>query len=261
MITHIFIVSFIMLCIIYASGVLYAYLMADRLIFPKVIPSYQSHSKIITLDSSDGEKIAAIYLPVDTPEHLLLYSHGNGEDIGHIQPLLELFREHGIAVFAYDYPGYGLSSGQPSEAGVYAAADAAYQYITETLGYKPQQITLYGRSLGSGPSCWLAERYPVAGLIIDGGFSSTFRVMTKVSLLPWDKFNNLARLSTINAPILLMHGTLDRTVPFTHSLQNFAAIRGKKHNLWVEGAGHNDLIERADDKYWDTVLPFIRREL
>lgn len=81
---------------------------------------------------------------------------------------------------------------------VYAAAEAAFLYLVEEKGYAPESITLYGRSLGSGPSCWLAEGYPVAGLILDSAFSSTFRVLTGRKLLPFDKFDNLAILADLD---------------------------------------------------------------
>jgi hypothetical protein len=261
MIANISILLISTLCIVYAGGIVYAYTFSDKLIFPRFAPSYEDTEEILKLQSDDGESISALYLAANDAKHLLLYSHGNGEDLGEIRPLLEDFRSRGIAVFAYDYPGYGTSTGTASEVGVYAATEAAYRYVTQTLGYAPKAITLYGRSLGSGPSCYLAEHYPVGGLILDGAFSSTFRVMTRVKILPWDKFDNVARLPSIQCPTLLLHGTEDSTVPFAHALQNSAAIRGIKHTVWVEGAGHNDLIEQSGAAYWDTVLPFIQQEL
>jgi pimeloyl-ACP methyl ester carboxylesterase len=249
------------LCIIYAGLNAYALIYADGMIFPAPLSSYQQDAGIFKLPSRDGETIATYHLPAAGAQNLLLYSHGNGEDIGLARPFLELFTRAGIAVLAYDYPGYGTSSGRPSEAGTYAAIEAAYRHATETLGYRPEQITLYGRSLGSGPSSWLAEREPVAGLILDGAFTSTFRVLTGYKLLPWDKFDNHARLSKIRCPILIIHGTLDQTVPFSHALKNWKRIEGPKHRLFVEGAHHGNVIELAGREYWDTVLPFIQGNL
>lgn len=249
------------LCIIYAGLHAYALIVSDSMIFPAPLSSYQDDASIFKIRSSDGETIAAYLLSAEDSQSLLLYSHGNGEDIGMARPFLQLFTERGISVLAYDYPGYGTSSGQPSEAGSYAAIEAAYRYATETLGYRPEQITLYGRSLGSGPSAWLAEREPVAGLIFDGAFTSTFRVLTDNKLLLWDKFDNYARLPKIQCPILIIHGTLDRTVPFSHALKNWKRVDGPKHRLFVEGAHHGNVIELAGREYWDIVLPFIKGNL
>jgi fermentation-respiration switch protein FrsA (DUF1100 family) len=247
------------LALIYLSGVVYAASFADKMIFPHVPRSYVDSSDTIKLKASDGVDITTTYLEAPGSKRLLLYSHGNGVDIGMIREYLETFQTAGISVLAYDYPGYGTSSGVASEAGVYAAADAAYLHATQTLNFAPEQITLYGRSLGSGPSCWLAERYPIDRLILDGAFSSTFRVMTRIKILPWDKFDNLKRLrSSINRPTLIIHGVLDQTVPFDHAKQNWAALKGEKQKLWVAGAGHNNLKEVAGAIYWDTVLPFIK---
>lgn len=246
----------ITLAIAYLGGMAFAYLVADKMIFPYSGSSYPDSDELIKLSSSDGERITAYHLANNSSPQLLLYSHGNGEDLGNIRPTLETFQARGLSVFAYDYPGYGQSTGTPSEGGVYAAAEAAYVYATETLGYAPENITLYGRSLGSGPSCWLAELYPVRGLILDGAFSSTFRVLTKIRILPWDRFNNLARLPSIKCPVLLLHGVNDQTVPFTHALQNQKAIQAPVQSLWSDTAGHNDLIEQLGPTYWNTVLSF-----
>jgi pimeloyl-ACP methyl ester carboxylesterase len=101
----------------------------------------------------------------------------------------------------------------------------------------------------------------VAGLILDGAFTSTFRVMTGIKILPWDKFDNHARLPNIKCPILMIHGTDDRVVPFTQAQQNWKRIEGTKQKLFVQGAGHGDIIEIAGDNYWNIVLPFIQGEL
>ena len=249
------------LCIAYAGLNFYAAICANNLIFPAPPSSYLDNDQTLKLKASDGESISAYFLKADSYDRLLIYSHGNGEDIGQVRPLLQNFQQLGISILAYDYPSYGTSTGRSSEFGTYAAIDVTYRYATATLGYSPQKIMLYGRSLGSGPSTWLAERELVAGLILDGAFTSTFRVMTGIKLLPWDKFDNYARLPNIKCPILMIHGTEDRVVPFTHAQKNWTRIKGAKYKLFVQGAEHGDLIENAGDDYWDIVQPFILGEL
>jgi len=259
MLSNISLLLLLALGLTYLSGVIYAASFADKMIFPHVPPSYTDGSDTFKLKASDGETITATYLEAPGSRRVLLYSHGNGVDIGMIRQYLQTFQTAGISVLAYDYPGYGTSTGQASENGVYAAADAVYMHATQTLNFAPEQITLYGRSLGSGPSCWLAERYPIDRLILDGAFSSTFRVMTRIKVLPWDKFDNLKRLrSSITCPTLIIHGDEDQTVPFEHAKQNWKALKGVKQKLWVKGAGHNNLRQVAGAIYWDTVLPFIK---
>ena len=261
MIANVFILLVSGLCIAYAGLNFYAAICANNLIFPAPPSSYLDNDQTLKLKASDGESVSAYFLKADSCDRLLIYSHGNGEDIGQIRPLLQNFQQLGISVLAYDYPSYGTSTGQSSEFGCYAAIDVTYRYATETLGYSPQKIILYGRSLGSGPSTWLAEHELVAGLILDGAFTSTFRVMTGIKLLAWDKFDNYARLPNIKCPILMIHGTEDRVVPFTHAQKNWKRIKSAKHKLFVQGAGHGDLIENASDDYWNIVRPFILGEL
>jgi len=246
------------LAVIYAGMCLYAYLVADSMIFPAPAASYLDGPDILKLESADGAMISAYFLEAPDSKEVVLYSHGNGEDIGSIRPLLTQFQQRGISVFAYDYPGYGTSTGRPSESGVHAAAEAAYRYLTQQKGYAPASIVLYGRSLGRGPACRLAGRYPAAGIILDGAFSSTFRVMTQIKLLPFDKFDNLAILPKLDCPILLIHGKMDSVIPFAHALKNEAVLTGAAETLWIETANHNNLIEVGGDRYWDTVLRFIR---
>lgn len=244
--------------IVYVGLCLYAFVVSDSMIFPAPESSYSDGPEILKLNSPDGETVSTYFLEAPDSKDILLYSHGNGEDIGHIRPLLAQYQERGISVFVYDYPGYGTSTGEPSEKGVYAAAEAAFRYLTEEKGYPPESITLYGRSLGSGPACWLAERYPVSGLILDGAFSSTFRVMTNVKLLPFDRFDNLAILPKLDCPVLLIHGKQDQVIPFSHALKNEAALKGAAETLWIATANHNNLIALAGDGYWEPVLNFIQ---
>jgi len=254
---NILILLFAALSVIYVGLCAYAYVASDSLIFPSPEASYTDNSEIIKLSTSRGDMISALFFKAINSKHVLLYSHGNGEDLGMIRPTLEAYQNRGISVFAYDYPGYGTSTGQASEESVYAAIETAYLYLINELGYTPEVITLYGRSLGSGPSAWLAEHYPVSGLIIEGGFTSTFRVLTGVKLLPFDKFDNLARLPKLDCPILLIHGEQDAVVTFEHGLKNHKALNGANEVLWVAAAGHNDVIEQAGDGYWGVVRSFI----
>ncbi|MEM1221600.1 MAG: alpha/beta hydrolase [Verrucomicrobiota bacterium] len=251
-------IPLIIIALAYLGLVTYASAFANRLIFPYVEPSYEKSEAHIFLKSRDEERIAARYYAVKDSPKLILYSHGNGEDIGHGHLLYQMFQQNGVALLAYDYPGYGLSSGKATEKGAYAAIEAAYKYANETLGYQPEDIILYGRSLGSGPSCWLATQHRFGGIILDGAFTSTFRVLTQRKILPWDKFNNLKRIPSIDCPFLIIHGTKDQVVPFSHAKKNLAAVRSPKSKLWIEGARHNNYIAVAGDLYWKTVLNFIK---
>ncbi len=203
-----------------------------------------------------GDRLALLYLPNPAATFTLLYSHGNAEDLGVIQPLLTQYRDWGVAVLAFDYRGYGLSTGSPSEANAYADARAAYDYLTQTLRVPPEQIILYGRSLGGGVVTELATQVPVAGLILESTFTSAFRVVLPFPLFPFDKFTNQAKLPRLTVPILILHGTADEVVPFSHGQALYATANPPKFSLWVEGAGHNNFSAVAGDRHRQALQTF-----
>ncbi len=242
----------------YAGLALFAWLFAEALIFPVPPPGYQADERHLRLFPPGGEEIAALYLANPQARWTLLFSHGNGEDLGCLEPELEKYRQAGFAVMAYDYPGYGASEGRPTERGVFQAADAAYNYLTGGKGLDPGSIIAYGRSLGGAPSVDLAARRPLGGLILESAFVSAFRVVTRVKLLPWDMFDNSRKIQQIKCPVLIMQGTRDGIVPFSHGQRLLQLAPEPKTCLWVKGAGHNNLIERAGDRYWQALDNFIR---
>ncbi|MGI0498498.1 alpha/beta hydrolase [Limnospira platensis CENA597] len=241
---------------IYIIVGVWAYFKSDRLIFLPRPPSYEKTEDLTFLTTLDGVPIAALYLPNPTAQYTILYSHGNAEDLGDIRPRLESLRDIGFSVFAYDYPGYGLSGGTPSVAGAYQAIEAAYYYLTQVLQVPPERIIVYGRSVGSGPSTHLAARKLVGGLVIESGFISTFRVVTRIPIFPFDRFPNLANLQNVEVPVLIIHGDRDRVIPFHHGQRLYDDFDGPKMSLWVEGAGHNNVLEVAGDRYVETLLKF-----
>src|SRR5574342_467910 len=119
------------------------------MIFLPPAPSYPDMPDVIRLATASGERIAAVYLPNPRATYTMLFSHGNAEDLGGIRPLLPVLQDLGFSVLAYDYRGYGLSEGQPSERNVYADIDAAYDYLTRDARVQPGRLILYGRSLGA----------------------------------------------------------------------------------------------------------------
>ncbi|CAD5924883.1 alpha/beta hydrolase [Planktothrix agardhii] len=246
------------LIILYLAVGVWAYFYSEGLIFIPQPSSYQLTPEFLTLKTEPGVNITALYLPNPKAKYTILYSHGNAEDLGDIRIVLELLRQMGFAVFSYDYPGYGISTGKPSEQGAYQAIDAAYDYLTQQLKISPNQIIVYGRSVGGGPSVDLASRKPVAGLILESTFISTFRVKIDLPLYPFDKFANLSKIPLVKAPVLVIHGTVDQVIPFSHGQRLFAAVNTPKLSFWVTGADHNDVSEVAGDRYEQILKEFIQ---
>lgn len=242
---------------IYACLCLWAYFFAEGKIFFPQPSSYQDNQDIIKLTASDGVQISAVYLPNPQAKYTLLFSHGNAEDLGYLRSLLLQLRNMGFSVFAYDYHGYGTSGGKPSEINTYRDIDAGYNYLTQKLGISPNRIIAYGRSVGTGPTVDLASRQRLAGLILESPFISAFRVVTRIPIVPFDKFNNLDKIKKINCPLLIMHGKADEVIPFAHGQQLYASALEPKQFFEVETATHNDVMLVAGTEYIKKIQQFI----
>lgn len=233
----------------YGGLFLFGIFAADYMIFPAPRPSYAvTAPDLIRLPLTGGGEVAAFWLPAPEAKTAILYFHGNAQDLGMIRTRLEYIRANsGCAVLAVDYPGYGLSEGKPSEDGTLRAADAAYGHLAGVRGFTPENIVIWGSSLGSGPSVDLAARRHVKGVILEAPFTSTFRTVTKVKIVPFDRFDNLAKIDRVQSPLLIIHGDRDRVVPFEQGKQlvaaavnapvrRFVPVRGAEHNLAADDA-------------------------
>lgn len=243
------------LAFIYGCLVVVAVFFAEKLIFFPPEPGYQDGPQILKLTSTTGDLIAAIERPAKAGFPTLLYSHGNAEDLGDVFGLARIWEDEGFGVLAYDFPGYGRSSGKPLEHTCEAAIEAAWDYLTKTKGIDPSRIVIVGRSVGGGPSVWLAERKTPAGLILMCPFTSAFAVRIPLPILPCDRFPNLKRIPQVKCPLLVMHGEEDSLINPSHGrkLVEAATVTDKRF-ISIPGAGHNDLYEGG----WEIIEPAIR---
>jgi pimeloyl-ACP methyl ester carboxylesterase len=213
----------------------------NHLIFqPPAINYSADDSHIVMLEGE--ERLACFWLPPpDGNAALLLWSHGNAEDLGHLGPLFTELHGRGFGILAYDYPGYGASEGTPDESACYAAASRAWDFATTQQGIRPERILLVGQSVGSGPATWLAKREDAAGLVLISPFLSAFRTLTRIPLFPGDKFSNISRISDVGLPLLVIHGTRDEVIPFSHGRTLHDRHPGPKRFVAIEDAGHNTI--------------------
>jgi len=232
---------------------------ADRIIFQPPPSSYKDAEPYFKLESG-REKIpvSALYLPNPKASYTILYSHGNAEDLGDIKPYLEQLRSCGFAVMAYDYRGYGASKGKASEQGCYDDIAAAYSYLTLSLGIPSSRIIVFGRSVGGGPATDLASRNPVGGLILESPFTTAFRVVTSIPLMPFDKFRNISKIGKVKCPLLVIHGTDDRVISYWHGEKLFSLANEPKKLFTVKGAGHNNLPYVAGKSYWQAIVAYAK---
>lgn len=242
---------FVLLCVL-----MFTFSCTDKIIFHPPTDIYDDLGDIVRIDTGAGEKIAAMYFENSEAVYTILFSHGNAEDIGQNRFFFEMLRDHGFSVLAYDYRGYGLSDGRASEKNTYEDIEAAYGYLRGELKVSPDNIIVYGRSVGAGPSLYLATKEKFAGLILESPFTSVFRVVTRIGILPFDKFDNLSRIRKVDCAVLVMHGEADSIVPSWHGKKVYETANEPKMHFWVEGAGHNELLWKAGDRYWETMEKF-----
>ncbi len=245
--------------IVYGSAVLFAVFLSDRVIFQPSPASYTRASLPLTMVPVGEDSLAVRFLPDTSASCTFIFSHGNAEDLGDVEGTLQQLHGLGCAVLGYDYRGYGLSKGGRASA-TRARRDiaAVYRFAVDDLHVPPGQIILYGRSVGSGPTMDLASHSVVGGIVLESAFTGIFTVVTGAPLLPFEKFPNLRSIRRVTVPLLVIHGTNDAVVPFRNGQRLFAAARGPKWSLFVEGAGHNDVASIAGKRYENAVRAFSR---
>ena len=219
---------------------------------------------------SDGLRLHAWWIPVEAGVERCgsaIYLHGNAGHLAQRGEIAANFARLGLDVLLFDYRGYGLSEGRPTEEGLYRDADAAYMYLTETLSVEHDDIMVIGNSLGSAVAVDLAVRRPVAGLVLLGALTSTVEVARRAYgwlpdwLLDWEtpRFDALERAPRIEVPVLMAAGSKDRVVPQAESRRVFDAIDAPKAWYSIEGADHGELF--GDEGLWRVLHAFTRRVL
>ncbi|KAJ8775288.1 hypothetical protein K2173_020292 [Erythroxylum novogranatense] len=199
---------------------------------------------VLKLDTKRGNQVVAVYFKNPAASLTLLYSHGNAADLGQMYDLFcELSLHLRVNLMGYDYSGYGQSSGKPTEQNTYADIEAAYRCLEEKYGVKEENIILYGQSVGSGPTLDLAARLQrLRAVVLHSPIASGLRVMYPVKRTYWfDIYKNVDKIPFVNCPVLVIHGTADDVVDWSHGKQLWDLCKEKYEPLWVKGGNHCDL--------------------
>jgi fermentation-respiration switch protein FrsA (DUF1100 family) len=218
----------------------------------------------VRLTSTIGTLIHAWFLPHEANTGAVLVSHGNGGNLSHRVNLIEaLHHSLGRSILIYDYPGYGHSGGKPSEAGCYAAGEAALQWLTGQARVPARQVVLLGESLGSGVAVELARRWEHEALVLLFPFTSLPAVARHhypwlpANVLMSNRFDNLSKIGGCRQPVFITHGTADQLVPFhqgetlfaaAHEPKRFLPLEGHSHNLWVGELFFRELRRFLDEQ-------------
>ncbi|HYB12892.1 MAG TPA: alpha/beta hydrolase [Myxococcota bacterium] len=180
-------------------------------------------------------------LPSAGPIPLLVFAHGNGELIDSWVGAFDEPRRWGLGALLVEYPGYGRSSGSPSEASITEAMTGAYDLATALPGVDPRRVVAYGRSLGGGAACALAHRRPVTALVLESTFTSVRSLARRYGLpgfLVLDPFDNLSVVQSYAGSLLIVHGTHDELIPPANAAKLHAVA--PRSELVLEPCGHND---------------------
>lgn len=216
--------------------------------------------EVLDLRASDGTRLSGWYLPAPGSEgerRVVLYCHGNAGNVsGRLDRAIAFHRHLRVDVMLFDYRGYGESEGRPSEEGTYRDARAAYTFLRKSKGFPPERIVLFGESLGAGVAVQLATEVATAALVLESPFTSIPDMAREV--YPWvpfaqwvrTRYDNIEKIASVHAPLLVIHGTRDPTVPFAHGERLFRAGAEPKRLLAVDGAGHTDASFVAEEAYW-----------
>ncbi len=258
----------------YAGAIGYLKLNERELIFHpeerRVAPSaprFALHEQRVTYPSSDGITLSAWIVPaaaVHSSDLWLLICHGNLGNIGYGQrpEFYAFMRDLGVNLFAFDYRGFGESTGAPDERGLYADATASYEYLIRTLRVPPERIVLFGHSLGSGVAIELASRVPAAGLIIEGAYTSVVErgqelyPFLPVGLIASQRFPSLDRMPSIDMPKLFLHSPEDAVIPYAQGRRLYESARAPKRFVDVKG-GHEDAYRVDKDVYYGAIAQWL----
>ncbi|MBC6423102.1 MAG: alpha/beta hydrolase [Hormoscilla sp. SP12CHS1] len=212
------------------------------------------------------ERIHGWWLPASQPQApVLLYLHHNAVNIGANVSQAKSFHKLVFSVLLIDYRGFGLSEGDfPDEFQVYRDAEVAWHYLTQKRGIPPQQIFIYGHSLGGAIAIYLAVRHPEAGALIAHNSFTNLRDMTKrfgifwlfpVDLLLRQKFDSIGKISGLKMPVLFIHGTRDPQIPARMSESLLATAPAPKRLLLIPEGHDNNM----DKEYWQEVGKFMQQ--
>jgi hypothetical protein len=206
---------------------------------------------LLRVPGPEGSTVFALHVPAPAGAPTVVHFHGNGEQLADSGWLAQRFQEAGLGFYAVEYPGYGLAKGRgPTEEGLYASSEAALKHLHQGLGVPREQVVLQGQSLGSGVAVEMARRGYGARLILVSPYTSM--VDMGAVLFPWlpvkllarDRFDTVSKAPQVGLPVLIIHGVQDELIPVAMG-QRLGTVFPRASVFLVEGAGHNDVYDRA----------------
>jgi len=217
----------------------------------------------VYLNTQDKVKIHGWFITHRQAKYTILFFHGNAGNIGHRLEKLLMFWNMGVNIFIIDYRSYGKSEGKVSEKGLYLDAKAAYDYLVNNRRILPEQIILYGESLGTAVVIDLAANAGVRAIILEGAFSKGKDMAKRIypflpAILFSNSFDSLEKIKRVGVPKLFIHSRDDEIVPLALAYKLYNASPEPKEFAKIEG-GHNTAFLDSKEKYISSIDLFIKK--
>ena len=220
----------------------------------------------VVFKTSDGLRLTGWYVPAENSKLTILFCHGNGGNMMHCLDSINIFSNLGLNCFIFDYRGYGNSEGKPTEEGTYLDTAAAYKWLTEEKKVSPDDIVVFGRSLGGTIAAQLASKAEVLALIIESSFTSYVdigRIFYPFMPVRWFasfSYRTIDYIKEVHCPVMIIHSRNDEIVPFEFGLELYEAANEPKELIEIFGS-HNDGFLVSSEIYksaWVKWLKFLK---
>ena len=217
----------------------------------------------------EGVRLGARFCLAGPEEPHLLFFHGNGEIASDYDSIGPVYNSYGISFLVVDYRGYGQSTGSPTASNLLSDAHTIFKELRVWLKKQDRTgpLIVMGRSLGSVPALEVGSSYQeeISGLILESGFARTVPLLDRLGVATGtlgiseaDGFTNFGKIRDIGKPTLIIHGQNDEIIPSQEAdilLANSGTMR--KQLIVAAGCGHNDILQRCGDLYFQTISQFV----
>jgi fermentation-respiration switch protein FrsA (DUF1100 family) len=208
----------------------------------------------VVFKSADDLDLSGWYIPAESSKLTVLFCHGNGGNIGHRLDSINIFHNLGLNCFVFDYRGYGNSQGKPSEEGTYMDAMAAHKWLTEEKKTPPEDIIIFGRSLGGTIAARLASKVEARALVVESAFTSYVDIGKEyypympVRWFARFDYKTIDYIRNVHCPVMLIYSRNDGVVPYKFGLELYEAANEPKEFIEIFG-GHNDCFIVSGEIY------------
>ena len=235
-----------------------------RLATEAPLPSYARDAEERFFNSDDGARLHALHWPATPGRPTILFFHGNAQSVFEWALIREDFLPLECGLLLVDYPGYGKSTGSPSEASLYACGHAALKFAEQSLHLSDNYLILFGKSLGGGVVCEIAQQRAFKAVVLESTFTSIPAVARNlIPILPADamlrteRYDSIEKIGAFKSPVLVIHGEKDNLIPVSEGKKLFVRASSPKSLYLAENAGHNDVSMMEGTRYGQTIREWL----